>query len=252
MVADVGPRGIAPEFVAAVSEAETSEAVMAVLVRYIGPFGMDCVAIGELPSQGNSRLSPFFHTTWPKSWFELYVEHGLVAEDAIFAKAREATLPFTWSEIAEELNTVDSGRSDFGLMDLVREHGWTDGLVVPIHGPDNYHGLVSYAGAPKVLGVEERTVLHIMGLHAHDRLLSLRERDPEGRRQIAAESAGLTAREIEAIHLLATGLTDKEMALRFGVAERTCLHYIQSARRKLGCRTRAQLIAEAIRLGILP
>jgi LuxR family quorum sensing-dependent transcriptional regulator len=229
----------------------TSEAVMAALVGRMRPFGMDVVAIGELPSEGNSRIKPFFHSTWPKSWYDTYMREGIAAADALLPRARHTALPFSWSEMDDELNRFGESRKNLRVLDLCRDYGWTDGLAVPIHGPDDYHGLVSYAGAPKSLGDGERAVLHLLAIYAHDRLLALHESDPEGRRVLAAEAAGLTARELAALRLLATGLTDRETAERLGVAERTGLHYVQSARRKLGCRTRAQLMAEALRLGLL-
>jgi len=238
------------EFLAALSGLTTCEAVMSALMKVARPFGMDCVAVGELPSAGSTRLKPFFHTTWPKSWFDIYAEQGIGSDDPIVTTARGARMPFSWTDIRDNLERWNLTRRDLRGFDLALEHGWSDGLAVPIHGPDGYHGLVSYAGNPPRLGPLERAALQSAALFAHDRMLSLHEADADGRRASTLHSA-LSPREVETIRLLASGLTDREIAGHFGVAERTALHYVARARAKLGCRTRAQLMAEAIRGGVL-
>lgn len=153
--------------------------------------------------------------------------------------------------MADEMNRFGESRKNLRVLDLCRDFGWNDGFAVPIHGPHDYHGLVAFAGNPTSLGESERTALHMLAFYAHERLLALHESDREGRRIMAVRAAGLSERQCEALRLLATGLTDREVAEKLGVAERTGLYYVQSARRKLGCRTRAQLMVEVTRLGLL-
>jgi len=51
----------------------------------------------------------------------------------------------------------------------------------------------------------------------------------------------LTEREITTATLVADGLTDKEIAARLRISERTAENHVQRARDKLGLRSRAQL-----------
>jgi len=67
---------------------------------------------------------------------------------------------------------------------------------------------------------------------------------------LPASPAGLTAREIEALQLLAAGLTDREIADRLFLSVRTVESHLASARRKLGATNRTEAATAAYRLGL--
>jgi DNA-binding CsgD family transcriptional regulator len=84
----------------------------------------------------------------------------------------------------------------------------------------------------------------------------LRERGVRGLRRgprpaTQANPAGLTAREVEVLGLVAAGLRNSEIAGRLVLSERTVGHHVGAILRKLGVSTRAQASAEAVRLGIV-
>ncbi len=85
---------------------------------------------------------------------------------------------------------------------------------------------------------------------------SLRERGlrdvSRGPRAATRENpAGLTARELEVVALVAEGLRNAEIAGRLFVSEKTVAHHVSAILRKLGVATRSQAAAEAARLGIV-
>ncbi len=63
--------------------------------------------------------------------------------------------------------------------------------------------------------------------------------------------AGLTARELEVLELLAEGLRNAEIAGRLFLSEKTVVHHVSSIMRKLGASTRGQAVDQAIRAGII-
>ena len=66
-----------------------------------------------------------------------------------------------------------------------------------------------------------------------------------------APPAGLTERELQALSLLARGLTDQEMAAVMGVSTATAHEYVEKTRKKLGVKSRAQAAAVGVSLGII-
>ena len=76
---------------------------------------------------------------------------------------------------------------------------------------------------------------------------------PRGPRPASrANPAGLTAREIEVLGLLADGLSYAEVAERLILSGKTVGHHVSAVLRKLGEPTRSRAVATALRLGIIP
>jgi DNA-binding NarL/FixJ family response regulator len=63
--------------------------------------------------------------------------------------------------------------------------------------------------------------------------------------------AGLTARELDVLSLLAEGLRNSDIAGRLFLSEKTVAHNVSAILRKLDVQTRGQAGAEAARLGIV-
>jgi DNA-binding CsgD family transcriptional regulator len=83
----------------------------------------------------------------------------------------------------------------------------------------------------------------------------LRERGVRGlprgpRAETRQNPAGLTARELEVLALLAEGLTNSQIAARLVVSRRTIDHHVATTLRKLSVHTRAEASARAVRLGL--
>ena len=74
---------------------------------------------------------------------------------------------------------------------------------------------------------------------------------PRGPRPRTRENpAGLTARELEVLALLAEGLRNAQIAKRLVVSEKTVDHHVSAILRKLDVRSRGEAGAKAARLGL--
>jgi DNA-binding CsgD family transcriptional regulator len=83
----------------------------------------------------------------------------------------------------------------------------------------------------------------------------LRERGVRGirrgpRRATQENPAGLSAREVEVLALVAAGLHNSEIARRLFLSQRTVDHHVSAILRKLDVETRREASAEASRLGL--
>jgi DNA-binding CsgD family transcriptional regulator len=73
-----------------------------------------------------------------------------------------------------------------------------------------------------------------------------------GREPFTTLPDGLTAREVEVLGLLASGLTNKEIAAALVVSDRTVSTHVANLYGKIGARRRADATAYALRHGLLP
>ena len=84
----------------------------------------------------------------------------------------------------------------------------------------------------------------------------LRERGAHGvprgpRRRTRENPAGLTARELEVLALIAMGMRNADIAERLVVSEKTVDHHVSAILRKLDVRSRGEAAAQALRIGLV-
>jgi DNA-binding NarL/FixJ family response regulator len=118
--------------------------------------------------------------------------------------------------------------------------------------------VAALADGDRPAAVEALTILTELGAFRASRDVQARLRGrgitavPRGPRpSTAANAAGLTARQLEVLTLLADGLTNADIATRLSVSHRTVEHHISAVMDKLDVGTRGQAIAAAHRLNLV-
>ena len=216
----------------AVLNAETLEELNRQFSVATAAFGFQCYAIGRMAAP--DAHGEFFLVTWPVAWTDLYAASGFAALDPAVAMARDTAEAFTWTELKRR--RPGEGRSIFKA---AATFGWTDGLVVPVHGPGVERGLVSLVTDKLALGDAARDAITGLSILAYKRARKFalaRQR----------KTAILTPREREALHWVSKGYEDPGIASMMSISQITARNHVQRAKQRLGASTRAQAVAIAI------
>jgi len=162
-----------------------------------------------------------------------------------------------WAAVAGidvELDSQTSGpyvamaRRDWrGAADGFGQAGWIHDRALMLSLLDDEESLGEALDVARGLGAEP------LSTRAARRMRELGLRVPQGPRQATrANPAGLTARQLEVLALLAEGLTNAEIAERLVVSTRTAEHHVAAVLTKLGARTRREAARRATELRLAP
>lgn len=183
--------------------------------------------------------------SYQPDWIVRYVEANFEAVDPVMVGAASSFAPIDWSE----LNWAENGRRqvfqeahDFGV--------GNQGYTVPVRGPNGQFAIftVNKTCPPSTwttLIEEYRTDFMLLAHFVHQQALRLSgEGEPHTTRS-------LSARERDAIRLIADGLSRGQAADRLGISENTFRVYIDSARHKLGALNIPHAVALAAHRGLI-
>jgi DNA-binding CsgD family transcriptional regulator/tetratricopeptide (TPR) repeat protein len=133
-----------------------------------------------------------------------------------------------------------------GAADAFGNVGWSYDRALMLSLLDDEEALVESLETARALGAEPLT----RRVSARMRELGLRV--PQGRREATrAKPAGLTARQVEVLSLVAEGLTNAEIAERLFLSPRTAEHHVAAVLTKLGAATRQDAARRANELGLV-
>jgi LuxR family transcriptional regulator, quorum-sensing system regulator BjaR1 len=230
--------------VAALSAAPDPKACLRIFRRAIAPFKIDSFACGEVDLAAPER-TVFYAIDWPDSYRRFYFGNGLSQRDPLLEALKGRHEPLTWSELQRDRKQWSAIGTR--ALQVIAEHGWTDGLAVPIPRGDQRFGLVSLqAGKRRPFDANDKSALAMLSYCLHERLRNLAPTYG-----FAIPPVGLTGREIDALRLIARGATDRDVARKLGIAPSTAHEHIEKAKLKLQVSTRAEAIAIAVSLAIV-
>lgn len=232
-------------FIEAMKHTETSWAVVRELELVMAEFGLTSFAISGIPRQSETVTPHVLLNGWPTEWFERYVSQQYVHFDPVIYQAKTSDEVFVWSEVFDKRLTSPRARK---LMNEASDFGMKDGVSVPLHLMGGLQAIVTF-GAEKVdLPHEFRGILQLVAIYAHNRLRSFSKKNDENRKR---KMPLVTTHERDVIYWCAEGKTNWEIGQILGRSENTVQHQLHNAQRKFDCVNRSQLIAEAIRTGLI-
>jgi DNA-binding CsgD family transcriptional regulator len=222
----------------------TLEGVGTIFRRAIARHGYTASAGHAFLSGPNGAQSPHLFRNWPKEWARLSDEKNFGSHSPVLPYARRSVTPFTWIE-ASEATTMTSAQQK--VWDTALEWGWSNGFVVPIHGPNGYFCYIGMASQERDLNLsaERRAHLYLKAMLAHERCYTLSEISESD-----VEGLGLTPRELECMRWVAAGKTDWEIGVILTISCSTARFHVERARKKLNARTRPQAVATLVARGL--
>ena len=173
---------------------------------------------------------------WPE-FFSLLEIHGATP------MAKRAWLnagAFTWSECMRDTNPRGEER---WIFDVLHRHGMRDGYYIPAGR------WVVALWSPHVLRLTaaERASLEFCGLHTARRLEAVTRQNDDK----SSQHQPLTARELQVVERMSVGDRTAEIAKHLHLSVPSVRTYETRAMKKLGARTQAHMVAEAMRVMLL-
>ena len=208
---------------------------------------------------------PYYWTTTSQAWVNEYTQNGFVGVDPALSKVRRTNTPFDWQDI--ELPQVIGRRKPGAVktMEAARDHGFTEGFVVPYHFRDPRGFLFSSStvffwkdGVSRfrfLLG-SHRHEIHLIMIYWTQRAIDLVARDhrqttPFFRPPDDESIPTLTDRERDIMSWAARGKTTADTAEILKISNETVDTHVKNALRKLNAANKTHAVAKCISLGVI-
>jgi DNA-binding CsgD family transcriptional regulator len=184
--------------------------------------------------------------SYSRDWITRYLEAQFEEVDPVLRGASASFEPVDWAELdwrGQERQGFREESKAFGI----GEQGYT----VPVRGPSGQYAIFTInkscgRDSWQKLLKEHRTDFMLLAHFTHQRVLKLAGLEE------AAPTRALSARERDAMRLIASGLSRGQAAEKLGISENTFRVYIDSARHKLCALNVPHAIALAAHKGIIP
>ena len=235
---------ISPLALSAICGAPSPEAAVAAFLEVLPTAGFSAVIAVGWAGAPSTFVHRLYFDTIPEAARHLYAERGMFARDPLVALLRCRARPFLLTEEAPALRMTPA-RTE--VIDMVFAFGWAEVLVVPIHGPGGYHGLVVLAANRTLtLDATARAFLVACAREVHDRCHDV---PSYGTRVPSAPK--LSSRQIQVLRGVAYGFSDEEIGNAHGLSPAAAYFHIEAAKRAMNVRTRTEAVAICALDGLL-
>jgi LuxR family transcriptional regulator, quorum-sensing system regulator BjaR1 len=214
------------------------EQVVGCMSTALGKFGFTSFLVVDVPEITNNTKPIFLLNGWPSAWAEHYQCHNYYKDDPVAARCRRSVDPFEWSEA-----TYDSEKHPRAaeVMDAGRQFGLRDGFVVPVDRHTGTMSGVTMAGERPDFEPRAKRAMHLIGLYAHAKAISLL-----GREDISRPASDLTQGEREVLTWTAVGKSSWEISVILNMSEAGVVWRLKQAMAKLGASNKTQAVVNAI------
>jgi DNA-binding CsgD family transcriptional regulator len=228
----------------AIANAKSRADVLAALKLAATGFGFSYVTLLMKPIGQDDRLGRLLvHTTLPSAYVHEFDEGGYLGRCPWITDLFQSMLPRTWTIDAVERTQTASVAAD--LPKLMRRFGITATVAMPLHSLEGERFLLRYDGERTPVEQHELNELGMISLHAFEVFEKLR------RDERFALPSPLSARELEVVRWTAQGKTSVEIGRILSLSDHTINAHMTNAIKKLDCVNRTQLVAKALRLGLI-
>lgn len=177
---------------------------------------------------------------YPHEFIKISSQRGKPLDDPILEACEKTLTGFFWSDLESIITLSDKHKRRRAA---VERTGLGDGYVVPTHIPGEHLGSCHFATergkrVPRENSAALQTIASF-GFEAARRLVSVRD-------ALIGERTPLTDRQRECLILSARGKSDSVIGQLLGLSPKTVNMYIESAKKRYGVATRAQLIVSAL------
>lgn len=215
--------------------------VAALLIATATELGFDYVAMAEHGDLTNPSRPLLLVSNYPALWQRQFAEQRLDRLDPIQLACWMRTAGFRWNAVA---GNGALSPQQLAVLRSSRRHGLHDGYTVPLHLPGARAASCSFAvRRGSSFPVDALLAAETIAREAYDRLQLVS--------RAGTARSPLSSRQVQCVALLAAGLTDRGIARTLALSEETVTKYLNAARRRYGLARRAQLVAVALRDGVI-
>lgn len=186
----------------------------------------------------------FLHKSTPEGWWDEHIELSRKHPGPGFILAQLSLAPFTMSELMRIVEPLGIDRWPF---DLALKYGMRDRFNCPVGG----RWIVSFWSKSPLtprLSEDTRAILFMGATFSAIRLQKL----VGSQVHRTGRGATLTPRELAVLRLLSMGNKVSDAASLLGLGEETVRSHLKKAQAKLGVNDRTHVVAQAIRLRLIP
>ncbi len=228
----------------AIAAARSQTEILAALKHVTTAFGFSYVSLITKPARDDMLLSrAIIESTLPISYINAFDDAGLLGACPVMPTLFTSMLPQAWT--LDELEAELGSKLPAEMARLMRKFELLSSAVMPFRSLEGDPFLLRFDGKRAPLEQVEINELGMISLHAFDAFDQLR------RAEIRTTPIRLSSRELEVVRWTAQGKTSVEIGRILCLSDHTVNAHMTNAIKKMDCVNRTQLVAKAIRLGLI-